>query len=349
VGFDGSRSIVRKSAGIDFPGKTYSYNVFVADVQLDAPPGDGMLVEVGRHGLVVAIDYGDGWWRVGCVDHAPAKPPREPVTLAEIRDALTAIFGRDLRPHDMRWSSRFQFHKRQAATYRRGHVLLGGDAAHVHAPLGAQGLNISMQDAMNLGWKLAAVARGDAPPALLDTYERERRPIGHRVLGATDRGMHVMMSRALPIRLLRRIVVPTVTSRHRSHDFLAGQISNLAMGYPPKAGAGHAKVVGQRVPDVTVRLADGTSRRLYELFDEGRFVFVDQAAGHFADTLGPWAGRITTVTGRLDAPELGSFHGLLCRPDGYFGWAGDRAGTAALGDALRTWCGLPEPVTSGEA
>jgi 2-polyprenyl-6-methoxyphenol hydroxylase-like FAD-dependent oxidoreductase len=103
VGFDGSHSIVRESADIGFPGKSYPYNVFVADVRLGAPPADGMLIEVSRHGLVVAIDYGDGWWRLGCVDHEPQRPPREPVTLRETRETVERIFGRDLQPYDMRW------------------------------------------------------------------------------------------------------------------------------------------------------------------------------------------------------------------------------------------------------
>jgi len=350
VGFDGSRSAVRESAGIGFPGKTYPYNVFVADVRLESPPRDGLLVEVGRYGLVVAIDYGDGWWRLGCVDHEPPRPSSERVTLEETGNVLTQIFGRDLGPHDMRWSSRFQFAKRQATTYRQGRILIGGDAAHVHAPLGAQGLNISLQDAMNLGWKLAAVARGQAPGTLLDSYERERRPIGHRVLAATDRAMGIMMSRALPVRAVRRVMIPLVLSRRRVHDFLAGQISNLSVTYAAEGGGQRAPLTGQPVPDVSVEQAgrSGTSR-LYDHFHDGRFVFIDQADGQFADVCRPWADRITTVQGRVTSPALRSFAGLLCRPDGYFAWAGSGTDIDSLRQALRIWCGLPEVIASKEA
>lgn len=357
AGFDGSRSTVRDSVGIGFPGKTYPYNVFVADTRLGSPPADGMLIEVSRHGLVVAIDYGDGWWRLGCVDHEPQRSPREPVTLEETRDTLTRIFGRDLQPYDMRSSSRFRFAKRQAVTYRLGRVLIGGDAAHVHAPLGAQGLNISLQDAMNLGWKLAAVAQGLAPDSLLDTYELERRPIGHRTLEVTDRAMSVMMSRLPPVRLLRRLAVPTVTSRNLTHDFLAGHISELALTYPPRAAGNggrrvkgqQAELVGRPVPDVAVNYADGSSGRLFDLFSDGRFVFIDQAGGRFTDACLPWSSQVAVVAGQADDPALGRFGGLLCRPDGYFGWAGDSPDSFSLREALRTWCGVPSAMTGAGA
>jgi 2-polyprenyl-6-methoxyphenol hydroxylase-like FAD-dependent oxidoreductase len=345
AGFDGAHSSVRQFAGIDFPGKTYDYNVFIADVRIARKPTDGVLIQVSRHGLVVAIDYGNGWWRMGCVDRSQPRPPREPVTLDEIRTRLIKVFGYDLGPSEPIWTSRFRFNKRMASAYRVNRIILGGDAAHVHAPLGAQGLNISMQDAMNLGWKLAAVIRGRAPETLLDTYEQERRPIGRRVLAATDRAMHVMMSEHLPVRLMRRLVVPTVARFPRSHDLLAGQLSNIAMRYPADIRAGHAAIVGDRVPDLMVEDGDGAPQRLYDLFHSGRFVLLDQRDGALSTACAPWADRIVRVRGRLaGAPGLGAYHGLLCRPDGYFGWAGRADGQAMLLELLRERCGEPAQV-----
>jgi hypothetical protein len=346
VGFDGTHSAVRESAGIEFPGKTYPYNVMVGDVRLGTPPSDGLLIEVSRHGLVVAIDFGNGFWRMGVVDRTTPKPPREPGTLEELQEMLTKVFGYDLHPFDPVWISRFRFHKRHASTYRQGRVLLGGDAAHVHAPLGAQGLNISMQDAMNLGWKLATVIQGGAPETLLDTYEHERRPIATRVLAATDRAMHVMMSERPPVRMLRRVVVPMITGLPRTHRYLAGQISNIAFAYPPKQnGQRHTDLVGQRVPDLTLRIADGHSYRFFDLFHTGRFVFVDQSGGHLSAICEPWHASLVGVQATVEGrPLVSSYGGFLCRPDGYCAWAGGRADALSLRAALQEWCGEPRPL-----
>ncbi|MGK5533890.1 FAD-dependent monooxygenase [Streptomyces sp. URMC 129] len=340
VGFDGVRSTVRETAGIGFPGKTYPYNVMAGDVRLARTPEDGMLVKVSREGLVVAIDFGDGTWRMGAVDRRPPRPMDEPATLEELRDMLTRIFGYDLHPYDATYTARFKFHNRHATEYRRGRILIGGDAAHTHAPLGAQGLNISCQDAVNLGWKLASVIRHGAPEALLDTYERERRPIATRVLRATDRGMHMLMSPALPLRAIRRAVVPTVTTLPVTHRLLAGQISNLAFSYPPARPDRHAKLVGQRLPDTPVRHEDGSLRPLFDLFRSGRFVLLDQTDGQFEPVHEQWPDQVLTARVRLEGPPHVAAHDLvLSRPDGYCAWAGSRRDTEGLRAALREWCG----------
>lgn len=347
VGYDGTHSTVRESAGIEFPGKTYPYNVMVGDVRLAKPPSDGMLIEVSRHGLVVAIDFGNGSWRMGAVDRSEPKSSREPATLEELRGMLTKIFGHDLEPYDPVWTSRFRFHKRHASTYRRGRVLLGGDAAHVHAPLGAQGLNISLQDAMNLGWKLASVIQNRAPETLLDTYEQERRPVATRVLAATDRAMDLMMSERLPARILRRLVVPMVTALPRTHQFLAAHIANVAIAYPPKDGRRHADLVGQRLPDLTLRDADGNTRPLFGLFHSGRFVFVDQTGGSLFAACEPWDDRLVRVQAQVEGrPLVGSYEGILCRPDGYCAWAGGRDDALSLRSALQEWCGEPRQLAA---
>ncbi|MFD0308739.1 FAD-dependent monooxygenase [Streptomyces sp. NPDC127119] len=347
VGFDGVRSTVREAAGIDFPGKTYPYNVMAGDMRLTRIPEDGMLVKVAREGMVVAIDFGDGTWRMGAVDRRPPRPVDEPADLEELRDMLTRIFGYDLHPYDATYTARFRFHNRHAARYRQGRILIGGDAAHTHAPLGAQGLNISCQDAVNLGWKLASVIRHNAPESLLDTYEQERRPIANRVLKATDRGMHAMMSPALPVRAIRRVMVPTVTTLPFTHRLLAGQISNLAFSYPPKDGGEHADLVGKRLPDTPVAHEDGSLRPLFDLFRSGRFVLLDQTRGSAKPVHEQWQDQVMAVAVRLEGPpEVASHDLILSRPDGYCAWAGSRSDTEGLRAALQRWCG-PAPVTAG--
>lgn len=340
VGCDGSHSRVRESLGIGFPGKTYPYNVVVGDVRLASPPRDGMLIQVGRGGLVVAIDFGNGWWRMGIVDWKAPRDAGEPATPEELGAGLATVFGYDLGPYDPVWMTRFRFQKRQASSYRRGRVFLLGDAAHVHAPLGAQGLNLSMQDAMNLGWKLAAVARGTAPRDLLASYEHERRPVATKVMRATDAAIRVMMSQRPPIRAVRRMVIPNVVRTQRGHQMLAGYISGLSWAYSRPAGHRSAGLAGQRLPDVTLRRDDGVSQRLFELFHAGRFVLVDQAGGLPADVAAPWGDRLVTVRARVQGgPPLASYQVILCRPDGYCAWAGESHDRDSLRSALRNWCG----------
>ncbi|MEV0222093.1 FAD-dependent monooxygenase [Streptomyces sp. NPDC050704] len=343
VGFDGSHSTVRTAAGIDFPGRSYPYNVMAGDVRLGRKPEDGMLVKVSKEGMVVAIDFGDGTWRMGAVDRRQPRDLDEPASLEELRDMITRVFGYDLHPYDPTYTARFRFHNRHATTYRKGRVLIGGDAAHVHPPLGAQGLNISCQDALNLGWKLAAVIRHGAPDSILDTYEQERRPIARRVLGATGRAMHMMMTPAPPLRLLRRLVVPTVTSLPVTHRFLAGQISNLSFAYPDGDRSGRGGLVGRRLPNTSVRHPGGEIRPLYDLFRSGRFVLLDQTGGAVPPVHQPWAKLVEAVEVELEGPpELAAHDLILSRPDGYCAWAGSREDAVGLGRALERWCGAPE-------
>ncbi|MFI0480129.1 FAD-dependent monooxygenase [Actinomadura sp. 9N215] len=359
VGSDGSHSTVRESLGIGFPGKTYPYNIVVGDVRLARPPESGMLIEVGRSGLVVAIDFGNGWWRMGVVDWSTPGDPGEPATPEELSAALTTIFGYDLGVHDPLWMTRFRFQKRQATRYRSGRVFLLGDAAHVHAPLGAQGLNLSMQDAMNLGWKLGAVIRGKGPESLLDSYEAERRPVADRVLFATDKAIRVMMSQRLPVRMARRAIVPTVLRVPRGHQTLAGYVSGLAWAYPLGGGRRRgSSLTGRRVPDALLRVAGGDNQRLSDLFHGGRFVLVDQAGGRLAKVAEPWGAEVVTVLAQpRSRSPLAAWSAVLCRPDGYAAWSGGPEDEASLRTALTAWCGEPgvtrtettaEPATGRE-
>ncbi|MCK9897085.1 FAD-dependent monooxygenase [Frankia sp. AgB32] len=338
VGCDGPTSVVRASAGIDFVTDVYPYKVLFADLRLRHPPADGALIQVGRAGLGVAIDFGDGRWRVGAMTREEQRPASEPATLTEIGAALRRIFGRDLGAFDPQWVSRARFRKGGASTYRNGRVLILGDAAHVQSPIGAQGLNLALHDAANLGWKLAAVVRGGVSPDLLDTFEQERRPWVTRVLHVTDRVFRLAMSPLPPVRAARRVVVPALTSIPAVNAEIAGNLTGLAVRYPPRGG-GHAAVVGGRLPDVTIRSADGATVSLFELLREGRFVLVDQGDGALASGCGPWSDRLVTVRGRIvDSPGLDGYRGLLSRPDGYCAWAGDHL--PPLREQLHRWCGV---------
>ncbi|GGO92075.1 FAD-dependent monooxygenase [Wenjunlia tyrosinilytica] len=345
VGFDGVHSTVREQAGIGFPGVTFPWDVFLGDVRLTRPAPDGMLVKVNEHGMVVAIDFGTGVWRMGVVNPHPHLPGK-PVCVDEMAEALKKIIGYELGPHDpSHTGSRFAFQRRIATTYRAGRILLGGDAAHVHPPIGAQGMNLSIQDAMNLGWKLAAVVRGRAAPSLLDTYERERRPVAERTLKVTDRVMRVSMHpHPLPRRLRARLV-PLLMGRRALNDRLARHVSNIAVAYPP-TGGGRGSLIGRRVPNLAMTGPGGAMEHLFDRFRSAPFVLVDQSpGGRLAEAAAPWGDRVAAVAARITGGSEFSRHdGVLVRPDGYCAWAGAPSDVVGLRTALTTWCGSPTPV-----
>lgn len=352
VGCDGSMSAVRVSAGIPFLGDVYPYTIIVADVRLRRPPRDQLMIHVGGHGLVVSTAFGDGWYRMGVVDRT--KPwSDEPVTLEEVRSTLTSLFGYDPGPSEPLWTSRFRIQERQADTYRSGRVLLAGDAAHVHSPLGGQGLNLGIQDALNLGWKLAAVVREDAEDALLDTYVAERRRISNGVIKATDVATRMMTSPRRGPRVMRRIAVPRALGARRTHQIAAGYLSGIAVSYTNTRYDRNDALGGNRIPDGAVECADGSRTTLFALLRDRSFVLVDPD-GSAARILAPWAKRVVHVMGRfIDRPTLAACRWLLIRPDGYGAWSCARAATPsaeALHDALRHWVGrgdcAPPPTPS---
>jgi 2-polyprenyl-6-methoxyphenol hydroxylase-like FAD-dependent oxidoreductase len=171
VGADGHHSTVRRAVGIDFPGESIVQSLVLADVRMTEPPADVLTTNGNRHGFCFVVPFGDGWYRVITRDQSVDLPDTAPVELEEVRRTARAVFGTDFGMHDPRWLSRFHSEERQATAYRRGRVLLAGDAAHVHSPAGGMGMNTGLQDAANLGWKLAAVANGWAHEDLLDSYE----------------------------------------------------------------------------------------------------------------------------------------------------------------------------------
>jgi hypothetical protein len=268
------------------------------------------------------IPFGDGWFRAIAWDRLREQAPlTEPVTLDEIRDSFMRVAGDDFGMTDMRWSSRFLSERRQARHYRSGRVFIAGDAAHVHSPLGGQGMNTGIGDAMNLGWKLVAAVNGSAPPALLDTYESERHPVGARVLRMTDAFNQVVLGSSWVQRMARKIVIGTLTRVPRTRRLMREMLSGIGIAYPHQRD--DAALVGRRMPDID---CDGT--RLYELLRQGKFVLVTAAPVEIGRS------DIVHVVGRH--PEVPD--AVLVRPDSYVAWAADRVpGASELVAVIDDW------------
>jgi 2-polyprenyl-6-methoxyphenol hydroxylase-like FAD-dependent oxidoreductase len=337
VGCDGGRSLIRKKAGIDFPGWDPSISYLIAEVAMTEEPAWG--VRPNERGTNALAKLEDGK-RVGVVLNEPYVRRGDEPTLDDLREALVAVYGTDFGAHDVTFLSRFTDAARQAASYREKRVLLAGDATHVHSPAGGQGLNIGVQDAVNLGWKLAQVVHGTSPESLLDTYQVERHPIGARVLRMTmaatalNRGdertkaLHETMSELLKLDEPRK--------RY------AAMMSGLDIHYD--LGAGHP-LLGRRMPDLDLVTESGP-RRVFTLLHDARPVLLDLGEPGALD-IAPWADRVRRIDARYagawELPVLGAVvapSAALIRPDGHVAWVGD--GTDhGLRDALTTWFGRP--------
>jgi 2-polyprenyl-6-methoxyphenol hydroxylase-like FAD-dependent oxidoreductase len=312
VGTDGARSTVRSAVGIPFPGRAVIRSMVLADVRLAREPGDTLTVAAGNESLGFIAPFGDGWYRfIGWHGNRDVSED-EPVDLEEVRSIARATLHDDFGMHDPRFLSRFHSDERQAPTYRAGRVILAGDAAHVHSPAGGLGMNTGMQDAANLGWKLAAALRlPDGEGAeVLDSYETERHPVGRQVLrasggilrAATSRGPVAVVAGAIGVGIVSR----AAPIRRRA----AGFISALGIAYRRPRGA--HPLIGTRARDLP--LAGGS--RLAETLRAGRFVLVAPAGGPTPDlpaALGEVDPAERVVTRRAD----GGATGLLVRPDGY--------------------------------
>jgi 2-polyprenyl-6-methoxyphenol hydroxylase-like FAD-dependent oxidoreductase len=322
VGCDGAHSTVRSQLGIDFVGKQYETHILLADVQLTEAPGETLTGVTNEKGVVLLIPFGDGWFRAIAWDRLREQAPlSEPVMLEEIRNSFERIAGHDFGMTEMRWSSRFLSERRQARHYRKGRVFLAGDAAHVHSPLGGQGMNTGIGDAMNLGWKLAAAVAGSAPPWLLDSYETERHPVGESVLRLTDAFNQVVLSNSKARRLLRNVLIGTVTRIPRTRRVLAERLSGIGIAYPHQRGEDW--MVGRRMPDIVC-----DAKRVYELLRDGKFVLV---------TAAPVELDRPDIVHAVDAhPELPD--AVLIRPDSYVAWASERLPDAAeVAAAVDRW------------
>ncbi|MGZ6930894.1 MAG: FAD-dependent monooxygenase [Acidimicrobiia bacterium] len=337
VGCDGGRSLVRKAAGIDFPGSDPSTSWMIAEVETAEEPELGVRPEGGGIGPIDRVE-GGGPYRV-VLPEQQVEHDREP-TLGDLREALVAVYGTDFGVHSPRWISRFTDAARQAAAYRRGRVLLAGDAAHVHPPQGGQGLNVGVQDAVNLGWKLALVVDGTAPGSLLDTYHAERHPVGARVVHNTM--AQVALGTNDDRHQALRDTVTELLGIDEPRRRIAGMISGLDIHYD--LGAEHP-LVGRRMPDLDLQTAAGPTR-VFTLLHGARPVLLDLGGSGGFD-LGPGADRIQQVAathdGRWELPVIGEVvapPAVLIRPDGHVAWAGDLTDPALPG-ALTTWFGAP--------
>jgi 3-(3-hydroxy-phenyl)propionate hydroxylase len=342
VGCDGGRSIVRRAAGIDFAGWDASTGFMIAEAEMAIAPEIGMRPEGGGIGPIDPTGTG-GPYRIVLAEE-PVEGGRAP-TLVDLRAALVAAYGTDFGVHSPTWISRFTDAARQAVAYRQGRVVLAGDAAHVHAPTGGQGLNTGVQDAVNLGWKLAQVVVGTSPDSLLDTYHAERHPVGARVLHNTLAQVALLDAddrhRAL------KDIVAAMAAMDGPRRSLAGMVSGLDIHYD--LGEGHP-LIGRRVPDLDLRTTDGPLR-VFTLLHDARPVLLDLGGtGRFE--LGPWVRRVrlveATYDGAWELPVLGVVDApssILVRPDGHVAWVGDPTDPALPG-ILERWFGPPLPASS---
>jgi len=335
IGCDGGRSLIRKEAGIEFPGWEPTRSNLIAEVEVTEEPPRGIRRDaIGVHGLH-RMEDGKTERVVVTEQHLSSNSE---AGLHDLSQALIAVYGTDFGVHDPVWISRFTDATRQASAYRVGRVLLAGDSAHVHYPVGGQGLSLGVQDAVNLGWKLAQVVKGISPESLLDTYHGERHPVAARAL------RHTMAQIAL-MRLDDRMealveVLAELAAMDEPRKMLAGIVSGLDIRY--ELGEGHP-LLGRRMPDLDIVAASGP-RRLFTLLHEARPLLLNLGEPGAFD-IKPWAGRVQLVDARYDGewelPVLGGVappNAALVRPDGYVAWVGE--GTdAGLADALATWFG----------
>jgi 3-(3-hydroxy-phenyl)propionate hydroxylase len=335
VGCDGGRSVIRRSAGIEFPGWDPTRSNLIAEVEVTEEPPRGVRHDaIGVHGL---HRLEDGRTVRVVVSEQHLGPSSEP-TLRDLSQALITVYGTDFGIHRPTWISRFTDMTRQAAAYRAGRVLLAGDSAHVHYPAGGQGLSLGVQDAVNLGWKLAQVVDGTSPASLLDTYQDERHPVAARALQHTM-AQGVLQRADERMKALVDMVSELVTM-DEPRKRLAGMISGLDIHYD--LGPGHPQR-GRRMPDLALVTADGP-RRLFTLLHHARPVLLNLGEPGGID-ITPWADRVRLVdadhVGPWELPVLGAVTAptaVLIRPDGYVAWVGEGTDTG-LRDALTMWFG----------
>ena len=333
VGCDGGASTVRQRAGIEFPGLPPTLLLRLGDVTLEPGVTPADLPDL----RVPLIPLGGGYYRVITSEPYPAELDRTaPMTLDELRASICRVNGRDLPISGTRWVSRFTDASRQAAQYRKGRVLLAGDAAHIHLPAGGPGLNTGLQDAVNLGWKLAAQVHGWAPPGLLDSYHRERHAEGERVLlhtraqGALTGGMADGRIAAL------RDIIGQLLQYQEPLRHLVTLMYGLDTRYDTGAADPHP-LAGRWAPDLPLKVPAG-STRVAELLHDGRGVLLDLSSdGLFAQAGHGWDDRIDIRTAECPSAPAPA---LLIRPDGYVAWvASDAEDTSTLRAALATWFG----------
>ena len=342
VGADGVHSTVRGALGLDFPGKSIVRSLMLADVKLTDAPASVLTIDAADDCFAFVAPFGDGWYRVFAWDRRNPQPDTAPVDLEEVRAVTRRALGTDFGMHDPRWMSRFHCDERQVHDYRVGRVFLAGDAAHVHTPAGGQGMNTGLQDAANLGWKLAAAVHGTAHPDLLDTYHGERHPVGRMVVRSSGALIRLVMIRSAAARAARDTIGAAALHVDAVTRKVSGMLSGIGIRYQPPAGAHHQ--VGERARDVPLTGEPYGPVRLYEALRGGGFALVTPPD---ADVPVPdgWTDRVRRVAAAEATDTI-----RLVRPDGYVAWASHKPDTAGLAEALTRWCGAPaeEKVASRE-
>ena len=345
VGCDGGRSVIRKAAGIEFAGWDPTTSYLIAEVEMAVATGEAPEWGIRHDALGVhalsRLEEG-GPVRV-MVTEQHLGPTSEP-TLRDLSEALIAVYGTDYGIQSPTWISRFTDMARQAAAYRDRRVLLAGDAAHVHHPVGGQGLNTGVQDAVNLGWKLAQVVHQTSPDSLLDTYHGERHPVAARVLRNAMAQMALLHRPDEGTKALRDNMSELLSMDEPRKRF-AAMMSGLDIHYD--LGEGHP-LLGRRMPDLDLVTANGPVR-VFTLLHDARPVLLNLGEPGGFD-IAPWANRVQVIDakyfGDWDLPVLGAVTAptaVLIRPDGYVAWVGDRP-HLGLADALTTWFGPPTAV-----
>ncbi|MBZ9993871.1 FAD-dependent monooxygenase [Mesorhizobium sp. BH1-1-4] len=337
VGCDGGRSTIRKTAGIAFDGWDPTMSWMIAEVEMTQEPAWGFRSDAyGVHAMGKMEDGG----RVGIVLTERQLTLGGEPTLRDLSEALVAVYGTDYGVHSPTWISRFTDMTRQAAAYRDSHVLLAGDAAHIHPPMGGQGLNIGVQDAVNLGWKLAQVVKATSPESLLDSYHAERHPVAARVL---RNAMAQVALRRMDARTKALgDTVAELLAMDEPRKRIAGEMSGLGVHYD--LGEGHA-LLGRRIPDVDLLTANGPLR-LFRLLHDARPVLLNLGEPGRLE-IAPWADRLRRIdakyAGAWELPVIGAVAAptaVLIRPDGYVAWVGDKT-DLGLAEALAVWFGPP--------
>ncbi|OBK71205.1 FAD-dependent oxidoreductase [Mycobacterium sp. 1274761.0] len=327
IGADGAHSTVRNLVGAEFPGKTILSSVVLADVELAYGPATGELTLGSTRdafGFLAPYDRGDengAWYRAMVWDRRHQVPDSEPASPGEVIDVLHRAVSRDLAVRQVGWLSRFHCDERQVGSYRHGRVFLAGDAAHVHSPMGGQGMNTGIQDAVNLAWKLDVVLAG-APDDVLDTYHDERHPIGRRVLrqsGLMARGvtLHPRLARGI-----RNLLAPRLLRTPPVRDIVAGSFAGTTLRYARR----HSQhpLVGTAATEIP--LVQG---RLTHLQRSAGFVLIRERGQTPVE-----------LCGLVEAERLDAGPALLVRPDGYVAWAGNSCHRTAVASALSRWTGV---------
>lgn len=325
VGTDGVHSAIREGLGLPFPGRLAAGSIMLADVQFTDPPKETLSVRGVRTGFGFIAPFGDGWYRVIARHANDTTPDDVPVDFEDLRSLIEEIFGTDFGMHNPRWTSRFHSDERQAPRYRVGRVFLAGDAAHVHSPAGGQGMNTGLQDAANLGWKLAATITGRAPAGLLDSYEAERHPVGKAVLRGSGALLRMAQLRNGFNRAARDVVIRRLLGTGPIRRRAAGIVSGIGIRYPAPDGAD--KRVGTRARDLKLASVKGQPNRLYEALRGGHFVLVTSGEGPEVPK------ELRDLVDVVVAADADLQPGLV-RPDGYIAWTGTADETPNWSDWL---------------